>query len=228
VEFIPSFKSEIALLRSQRRLKDFFSILFCKKAAFAAFLLFTSFSPLRLAAFSAIFCSICKKACPFIKKMCRYGKIMAYHKEAAMFRSQKGFTLIELVIVIVVLGILAAIAIPKYVSVASEARIASVNGMAGGLRGAVALARAKYMAVGVLTNVTVDMDGTAVTCAAGSGIPRGTAAGIGAAMQDLSGYTPDYTVPTAVTFSPGTVTLANCWAIYNETTGIVTTNILGC
>lgn len=146
-----------------------------------------------------------------------------------MFRSQKGFTLIELVIVIVVLGILAAIAIPKYVSVASEARIASVNGIAGGLRGAVALARAKYMAVGNTAAVTVDMDGTAVTCNPGSGIPIGNATtGIGIAMQDLSGYTVDDTVPTAVTFRPTNGGSLTCQASYNGTTGIVTTNILGC
>ena len=144
-----------------------------------------------------------------------------------MFRSQKGFTLIELVIVIVVLGILAAIAIPRYISIQRDARIASVNGIAGGLRGAVALARAKYMATQNSAAITVDMDGTAVDCNAVTGIPVGTATGIGAAMQSLDGYTVDYTVAAAVIFWPPGGN-ATCQAVYNGTTGVVTIATGGC
>ncbi len=145
-----------------------------------------------------------------------------------MMKEQRGFTLIELIIVIVILGLLAALAIPKYISVQQQARIASINGLAGGLRGAVALARAQYMATGNMTATTVTMDGTAVACAAGTGIPTGAAAGIGAAMQDLTGFTGTYTTPTAVTFQFTSNPSATCEAVYNGTTGIVTTVITGC
>ena len=65
--------------------------------------------------------------------------------------NQKGFTLIELVVVIVVLGILAAFALPRFINVTSEARAATVEACAGSLRAAVALARAQYMAEGDAT-----------------------------------------------------------------------------
>jgi MSHA pilin protein MshA len=57
----------------------------------------------------------------------------------ANFRNQKGFTLIELVIIIVILGILAAVAIPKYQDISSEAREAAARSALGGLRSGIAI-----------------------------------------------------------------------------------------
>jgi prepilin-type N-terminal cleavage/methylation domain-containing protein len=52
---------------------------------------------------------------------------------------QSGFTLIELVIVIVILGILAAVAIPKYEDMREQARVATLKGELGSIRSAIAI-----------------------------------------------------------------------------------------
>jgi MSHA pilin protein MshA len=54
-------------------------------------------------------------------------------------RDQRGFTLIELVIIIAVLGIIAAVAIPKYVDMISDAKESACKGALGGLRSAISI-----------------------------------------------------------------------------------------
>ncbi len=56
-----------------------------------------------------------------------------------MKQNQNGFTLIELVMVIVILGVLAAVALPKFVDLKGDAQLASVQGVAGALSSASAI-----------------------------------------------------------------------------------------
>ena len=145
-----------------------------------------------------------------------------------MYRQQSGFTLIELVIVIVILGLLAATALPRFINITTDARIASLNGVAGGLRSAVALARAQYVVNGNTAATTVTMDGVSVSVSAGStgGIPTGAAGGIGSALPSPDGYTVAFGATT--TYQPTNGGSGTCQVSYTAASGAVAVASSGC
>ena len=146
-----------------------------------------------------------------------------------MTSKQQGFTIVELVVVIVVLGILAAIAIPRYANYVTEARSAAISGMGGAVRSSVVVVQGRWTATGANSTGVTMQDGTNVAVSSTTGIPLSTAGGIDNAVNlGGTGATFVYTPGAATgTFNLPT-TVANCNVVYTAATGTATVDTSGC
>ena len=123
-----------------------------------------------------------------------------------------GFTLIEVVVVITILAILAAFAVPRFASLEGQARLAATQALAGSVRSGASLAHALWLAQGDPSSVSVTMEGEPITIA--NGYPNDTT--IDDTLVEYAGFaltTPGGRAVFTKTSSSGTP-IANCFVTY--------------
>jgi MSHA pilin protein MshA len=147
-----------------------------------------------------------------------------------MTKRTRGFTLIELIVVILILGILAAIAAPKFVDLTGQARKAALNGLRAAVGSAATLANGLQVAQGLTPDQVVPIEGTNVLMK--NRYPSQAAGGIDAAVRfDSASF--ETAAPT-MTFRVKTAgTPASCAFQYTDATAsvpptIATSTTTGC
>ena len=130
-------------------------------------------------------------------------------------KGNKGFTLVELIIVIVILGILGAMIIPRFAAFDTKARTSTVIALEGAIHSASAIAHAQSIAEGstASSSSTISMDGVTVNLV--YGYP--TAAGIASSLASYSGFSSEVS-GSINTFTKEDTTSTSCKVTYTAPT----------
>ena len=130
-------------------------------------------------------------------------------------KNQAGFTMIELIMVIVILGVLAVTALPRFSNLKSDANLSALNGLRGTMDAAVAIAHGTQLAKGYASNVDVILSGRSVSMA--YGYPVAAINGIYMAL-DVSPTRYIWQIGSGVQIASGIGVsgVANCYVPYYE------------